>query len=42
MKRGIFLNSSTLCVGGCSNTEMEEHVVFNCSILSTAWKEIAR
>jgi hypothetical protein len=41
-RRGININSSIRCVGGCSEFESVEHLFFNCPILSMAWKEIAR
>jgi hypothetical protein len=41
-RRGININSSIRCVGGCGEFESEEHLFFNCPILSMAWKEIAR
>ncbi|MCH82216.1 cytochrome P450, partial [Trifolium medium] len=42
LKRRIFINSSNLCEGGCGSSESEEHVLFNCPILSSVWKEIVR
>jgi hypothetical protein len=41
-RRGININSSFFCVGGCGELESEDHLFFNCPILSMAWKEIAR
>jgi hypothetical protein len=41
-KRGIRLNSSALCVGGCGSQETEEHLFFNCPSLGAIWREIVR
>ncbi|GAU50659.1 hypothetical protein TSUD_241690 [Trifolium subterraneum] len=41
-KRGVPLNSSALCVGGCGNPEMEDHLFFNCPTLGAIWRGIAR
>jgi hypothetical protein len=38
-KRGVHLNSSSLCVGGCGCVENANHVFFNCPMLSCVWKE---
>jgi hypothetical protein len=40
VRRGISLNSSSLCVGGCGNPETEDHLFFNCPMLSSIWKKI--
>ncbi|MCH83704.1 glutamate-gated kainate-type ion channel receptor subunit GluR5 [Trifolium medium] len=41
-RRGIKINSSIFCVGGCGEMESEEHLFFNCPILSMAWREIVK
>jgi hypothetical protein len=41
-KRGINLNSSALCVGGCGSVETENHLFFCCPIPSLAWNEVGR
>jgi hypothetical protein len=40
IRRGIMLNSSALCVGGCGNPETEEHLFFNCPMLGSVWRKI--
>jgi hypothetical protein len=40
VRRGISLNSSILCVGGCGNPETEDHVFFNCPMLGSIWRKI--
>ncbi|MCI07197.1 hypothetical protein A2U01_0028262 [Trifolium medium] len=42
LKRGILLNSSALCVGGCGSPETEDHLFFNCPTLGAIWREIVR
>jgi hypothetical protein len=37
-RRGIQLNSSTLCVGGCGSKENTNHLFFNSPMLSIVWK----
>ncbi|GAU51692.1 hypothetical protein TSUD_415060 [Trifolium subterraneum] len=39
-RRGVDINSSIFCVGGCGELETEEHLFFNCPILSMAWRKI--
>ncbi|MCH89269.1 cysteine-rich receptor-like protein kinase, partial [Trifolium medium] len=38
-RRGVHLNSSYLCVGGCGSDENANHIFFNCPMLSIVWKE---
>ncbi|MCH83014.1 LINE-1 reverse transcriptase like [Trifolium medium] len=38
-KRGVHLNSSSLCVGGCGCDENAHHILFNCPMLSVVWTE---
>jgi hypothetical protein len=38
-ERGVGINSSLLCVGGCGNLETATHVFFNCPVLSVCWRE---
>jgi hypothetical protein len=40
VRRGISLNSSSLCVGGCGKPETEDHVFFNCPMLRSVWRKI--
>jgi hypothetical protein len=42
IRRSISLNSSTLCVGGCGNSETEDHLFFNCPMLGSIWREIVK
>ncbi|GAU44404.1 hypothetical protein TSUD_246300 [Trifolium subterraneum] len=36
-KRGVQLNSTSLCVGGCGPEENTYHIFFNCPMLSIVW-----
>jgi hypothetical protein len=38
-KRGVQLNSTSLCVGGCSCDENARHIFFNYLMLSIVWIE---
>ncbi|CAJ2674355.1 unnamed protein product [Trifolium pratense] len=38
-KRGVHLNSSMLCVGGCGCDENAHHILFNCPMISVVWIE---
>jgi hypothetical protein len=42
VKRGISINSSTLCVGGCGNQETEDHLFLRCPTMGAIWSEIVR
>ncbi|GAU15807.1 hypothetical protein TSUD_236230 [Trifolium subterraneum] len=42
LKRGISINSSSMCISGCGNSETEEHLFFNCPIFGALWREIVR
>jgi hypothetical protein len=40
LKRGMSLNSSAFCVGGCGSPETEDRLFFNCPMLGAIWREI--
>ncbi|MCI28848.1 cytochrome P450, partial [Trifolium medium] len=42
IKRGVVLNSSVLCVGGCGGIESEDHLFFNCPMMGSVWRELVR
>jgi hypothetical protein len=40
--RGLSLNSSILCVGGCGSSETEDRLFFNCPTFGSIWREIVK